>query len=174
MVKNLPANVGDTGDTGWIPTYRGSPGVGNGNPLQYPCLENPMDTGAPWATVHGVAKSQTRLSARTHTHTHTHSLSAVSLAHWKCSVAICAASTWTFPSHRLLFDSNGLLHANFKFPNLSFWTNSSYFKKMFFKWNAIALQCNVGFCYITTWINYLYTHIPFLLSLPPAPTILPI
>ena len=78
MVKNLPANVGDTGDTGWIPTYRGSPGVGNGNPLQYPCLENPMDTGAPWATVHGVAKSQTRLSAHTHTHTHTHSLQ----CHW--------------------------------------------------------------------------------------------
>ena len=39
-----------------------SPGEGNGNPLQYPCLENPMDKGAWWATVHGVTKSQTRLS----------------------------------------------------------------------------------------------------------------
>ena len=39
-----------------------SPGEGNGNPLQYSCLENPMDGGTWWATVHGVAKSQTRLS----------------------------------------------------------------------------------------------------------------
>ena len=41
---------------------RRSPGVGNGSPLQYPCLENPMDRGGWWATVHGVTKSQTRLS----------------------------------------------------------------------------------------------------------------
>ena len=45
-----------------------SPGEGNGNPLQYSCLENPMDRGVWWATVHGVAKSQTRLSDFTHTH----------------------------------------------------------------------------------------------------------
>ena len=44
-----------------------SPGVGNGNPLQYSCLGNPMDRGAWWATVHGVAKSQTRLSTPTRT-----------------------------------------------------------------------------------------------------------
>ena len=43
------------------------PGEGNGNPLQYSCLENPMDGGAWWATVHGVAKSQTRLSDFTFT-----------------------------------------------------------------------------------------------------------
>ena len=47
-------------------------GEGNGNPLQYPCLENPMDGGAWWATVHGVAKSRTRLSYFTLTvHSHT-------------------------------------------------------------------------------------------------------
>ena len=45
-----------------------SPGEGNGNPLQYSCLENPMDRGAWWATVHGVAKSWTLLSDFTHTH----------------------------------------------------------------------------------------------------------
>ena len=45
-----------------IPGLERSPGVGNGNPLQYSCLENPMDRGAWWATVHGVAKSRTRLS----------------------------------------------------------------------------------------------------------------
>ena len=48
------------------------PGGGNGNPLQYSCLENPPDRGAWCATVHGVAKSWTQLSTNTHTHTHTH------------------------------------------------------------------------------------------------------
>ena len=51
------------GDLGSIPGWGGSPGEGDGNPLQCSCLENPMDRGAWWATVHGVAKSQTRLSA---------------------------------------------------------------------------------------------------------------
>ena len=61
-VKNLPANAGDSGDSGSIPESGRSPGVRNGNPLQYSCLENPMDRGAWWATVPGVAKSRTRLS----------------------------------------------------------------------------------------------------------------
>ena len=60
VVKNLPASAGDTRDTGSIPGLGRSPGEGNGNPLQYPCLENPMDRGAWWVTVHRVAKSQTR------------------------------------------------------------------------------------------------------------------
>ena len=53
VVKNLPANAGDMG---LIPGSGRSPGEGNGNPLQYSCLENPMDRGAWWATVHGVTK----------------------------------------------------------------------------------------------------------------------
>ena len=48
VVKNLPANVGDTGDTGLVPGSRRSPREGNGNPLQYSCWENPMDRGAWW------------------------------------------------------------------------------------------------------------------------------
>ena len=68
MVKNLPARVGGTRDTVLIPESGRSPGVGNGNPLQYSCLENSMDRGAWWATVHGAAKSQTGLSTDTHTH----------------------------------------------------------------------------------------------------------
>ena len=52
----------DAGDLDSIPGSGRSPGEGNGNPLQYPCLENPMDRGAWQATVHGVTKSQTRLS----------------------------------------------------------------------------------------------------------------
>ena len=59
MVKNPPCNAGVTGDTGLIPGSGRSLGGGNGNSLQYSCLENPMDSGIWWATVHGVAKSQT-------------------------------------------------------------------------------------------------------------------
>ena len=62
-VKASACNVGDLGS---IPGSGRSPGEGNGNPLQYSCLENPMDRGACWATVHGVTKSQTRLSDFTH------------------------------------------------------------------------------------------------------------
>ena len=60
MVKNLLANAGDAGDTNSIPGLGRSPGRGNGNPLQYSCLENPMDRGAWRATVHRVTKSQTQ------------------------------------------------------------------------------------------------------------------
>ena len=55
------------GELGSIPRSGGSPGEGNGNRLQYSCLENSMDGGAWWATVHGVAKSRTRLSDFTFT-----------------------------------------------------------------------------------------------------------
>ena len=58
VVKNSPANVGDARDTGFIPGSEKIPGEGNGNPLQYSCLENPTDRGAWGATVHGVAKRQ--------------------------------------------------------------------------------------------------------------------
>ena len=61
VVKNPPANAGDTRDMGLLPGSGGSPREGNGNPLQYSCLENPMDRGAWWATVHGVTESRTRL-----------------------------------------------------------------------------------------------------------------
>ena len=57
--KESTCNSGDIGDVGLIPGLGRSPGEGNGNPLQYSCWENPMDRGASWATVHGVAKSQT-------------------------------------------------------------------------------------------------------------------
>ena len=62
LVKNLPANAGDTGDMGSIPGSGRAPGVGNGNSLQYSCLGNSMDREARWATVHGMAKNQTQLS----------------------------------------------------------------------------------------------------------------
>ena len=67
VVKNLPTNAGDVRDAGLIPGLDRSPGGGldrspgggHGNPLQYSCLENPMDRGVWPATVHGVAKSRT-------------------------------------------------------------------------------------------------------------------
>ena len=61
MVKNPLANKGDAGDMGLIPGSKRFPGEGNGNPLQYSCLENSMDREAWWVTVHGVSKSQTPL-----------------------------------------------------------------------------------------------------------------
>ena len=56
MVKNPPANAGDTGDVGSIPGLERYPEGGNGNPFQYSCLENSMDRGAWQATVYGVLK----------------------------------------------------------------------------------------------------------------------
>ena len=53
MAKNPPASAGDRGDMGLFPGSGRSPGGGHGNPLQYSPLENPMDRGAWWATVHG-------------------------------------------------------------------------------------------------------------------------
>ena len=61
VVKNLPANTGDIRDGGLIPELGRSPRGGHGNPLQYSCLENPMDRGAWRATVHRVTKSWTQL-----------------------------------------------------------------------------------------------------------------
>ena len=72
VVKNLPANAGDIRDVGSVPGLGRSPGEEHGNPLQYSCLENPMDRGAWWAAVHKVAKSQTRLKwLSVHMHTWT-------------------------------------------------------------------------------------------------------
>ena len=59
LIKNLPANGGDAGDASLIPQSGISPGVGNGNMLQYSCLENSRDRLSSWAIVHGVTKNQT-------------------------------------------------------------------------------------------------------------------
>ena len=73
MVKNLPANAGDIRDVGLIHGLERSPE--GGNIFQHSCLENPVDRGTWWATVHKVAKSQTKLrqlSTYMHMRTHTH------------------------------------------------------------------------------------------------------
>ena len=66
MVKNLPGNARDAGP---IPGSGGSPGGGNGNPLQYSCLESPMDRAAWRATVHKVSKSWSGWNTQRHPHT---------------------------------------------------------------------------------------------------------
>ena len=68
LVKNPPANSGDTRDTGLISGSGWSPGEGNGNPLQYSCLENSMGKRAWWITVHGATKSWTGLNTYAHMH----------------------------------------------------------------------------------------------------------
>ena len=65
VVKNPPTNARDTRNTGSIPGSGRSPGIGNGNPLQYSCLENFMDRGAWQPAVHGATKGQTRQRAHT-------------------------------------------------------------------------------------------------------------
>ena len=74
MVKNPPSKAGDPRDVGLIPGSKRSPRGGNGYPLQYSCLENPMDREAWQAAVHGVAKSWTQLNRCTFTHTHAHTM----------------------------------------------------------------------------------------------------
>ena len=68
MTENPSANSGDIRDVGLILGLGRSPGGGHGNPLQYSCLEKPMDRGASWVTVHRVAKSWTRLSDYAYKH----------------------------------------------------------------------------------------------------------
>ena len=70
VVKSLPMNAGDIRDVSSVPGWGRSPGGGHGNPLQYSCLESPMDRGAWWATLHRVAESRTQLKwLNTHAHT---------------------------------------------------------------------------------------------------------
>ena len=59
MIKNLPAKAGDVRDVGSIPGSGRPPGGGHGNPLQYSCLETPLDRGAWWATLSSVAELDT-------------------------------------------------------------------------------------------------------------------
>ena len=83
MVKNPPANAGDTRDASLIPESGRSPGGGNDNPLQYSCLGNPMDRGAWWAAVHRVAELDMTNHVCIHTNTHI-----CSLKNTQCFIAL--------------------------------------------------------------------------------------
>ena len=85
VVQNLPANAGDARDMGLIPGLGIFSGEGNGNTLQYSCLENPMDRGnlagsSPWG--HKESEMTERVHAHTHTHTHTHTH--ITQSGWVC------------------------------------------------------------------------------------------
>ena len=90
MVKNPPANAGGIRDTGLMPGSGRSPGEGHGNPLQYSCLEKPMDRGAWQATVCGVAglDMTERLSMHACTHTHNQAVEMRIVFYFICSLII--------------------------------------------------------------------------------------
>ena len=113
VVKNQPVNAGDAGDLGSIFGLGRSPGIGNGNPIQYSCLDNSMDRGTWWVTVHGVAKSMTWLSTHTHTHTHTNIIiiQSITLNEFSSVTQLCLTlcdpmdcSTPGFPVHHQLLE----------------------------------------------------------------------
>ena len=91
VVKNLPANAGDARDTGLMLKSGRSPEGGNGNPLQYSCLENYMDRGAWWATVHG---SQRVRNDQGNTHTQSCLENPMDRGAWQATVHMLAKS-WT-------------------------------------------------------------------------------
>ena len=80
--SEVKASACNAGDPSSIPGSGRSPGEGNGTPLQYSCLENPMDGGAWWATVHGVAKSRTRLYFHFHSHPYMTTGKTIALTRW--------------------------------------------------------------------------------------------
>ena len=97
--SEVKASAYNVGDLGSIPVLGRSPGEGNGNPLQYSCLENPMDRGAWWATVHMVTKSWTQLSDFTFTFTYElvyySDYLSVSSVQFSCSVMSNSVTPWT-------------------------------------------------------------------------------
>ena len=100
VVKNPPANAGDMRVVGLISGLGRSPGGGHGNPLQYSCLENPMDRGDWWATAHSVPKSQARLE-RLSMHTpmpYNHSLQSSSPCLGVCSSCQLFSAECTHPA----------------------------------------------------------------------------
>ena len=115
MVKNPPANTGDIRDAGSVPESGRSPGKGNGYPLQYFCLKNPMDSGAWWAAVPRITKSQTRLSDFTLTF-HFHALEQEMATHssvlaWRIPWTAEPGGLPSMGSHRVEHDRSDLAAA---------------------------------------------------------------
>ena len=106
-VKNPPFTAGDSRDMGLIPALGRSAGTGNCNPLQCYCLRNPMDRGAQWPTVHGVAKSGTRRHKWVRACTHRHACTRAWCLRCPCSSALDSELYWAIfqaqSSERLAF-----------------------------------------------------------------------
>ena len=152
VVKNPPANAGDIRDQTSIPGSGRSPGEGNGNPLQYSCLENPMAQSSLVATVHGLERSWTWLKHLS-MHTHTHS-SFYLLIHLFC------------PS--LLSNHEFVLYICESLSVLFYSFGCFIFLFIFISWRLITLQYCSGFCHTLTWISHVFTCIsPSQSPLPP-------
>ena len=103
VLKNPPANAGDTKDVGLIPGSGRSPGGGHGNTLQYSCLENPMDRQAWWATVHGVTKSWTQLKwLSMHAHIKVWAMFFAQMSFSGISLALVEGATFSFLTQVIL------------------------------------------------------------------------
>ena len=133
------------------PGREDSPGEGNGNPLQYSCLENSMDGGAWWATVYGVAKCWTLLSDFTFTFT------------------LLRDSMWEFRygrGRRRQWNMGPI----FFFSVIHIVIYLLFFSFIFISWRLITLQYCSGFCHTLTWISHGFTCIPH----PGPPSHLPL
>ena len=137
VVKNLPAKAGDTKDMRSNPVLRTSPGVGNGNLLQYSWLENnPMDRGAPWPTIYGVTKSWIQLSTAQHL---------ISTYLW-----IFQMSLWFWNMNSFWFLIS--FHWNY------FVIENTLFYFSFLKFIETCFVVYPRECFMCTWEKYLFCH----------------
>ena len=141
VVKNPPAKAEDAGEVGSIHGPGISPEGGNGNPLPYSCLENAMDRRAWWATVHGVAESQTQLSTE-HTHTTQKVKHPYKQYFLPCYRWLSIFLTWYIQN---------------KFNFLAFY---SFLKVMYNKALIYSLSKSTNFLYLGLKIPMLLTHSP--------------
>ena len=122
--SEVKASAWNVGDLGLIPGSGRSPGEGNGNPLQYSCLENPMDGGAWWATVHRAAKSRKRLSDFT-SHGRQSQLNQQEYNSYACTWSRCVESMTQMPPVLLLWVKWVFQHGN------------KLLMKFYIKWNTV-------------------------------------
>ena len=130
----------------------------NGNPLQYSCRENPMDGGVWWATVHGVAKSQTRLSNFTHSLICLLNKRKQQADTYKCW-SFCLTPATSSPKLKIIIESQEFINWPHIFGLNILW----FFKFIYFNWRLITLQ--YWFCHTSTFIkSHLYTLMVFFQS----------
>ena len=137
VVKNPPANAENVRALGLIPGLGRSPEGGHGNPLQYSCLENPMDRGAWWAIVHGIKKSRTGLKRLS-----THAILIV----YTCQSPSPSSSHPLFPTWHPFASSLCLcLCFHFRAKSFCFWFFFPLYLFIYLFWRLITIQYCIGF-----------------------------